>query len=84
MGSGELGSAASRRGSGELLGLVWRYPYLHSRGLLPPNLRWERPSIFLFLCIVFDRSSSIGSHLIVIFFVDGFPFDVHICGWVPL
>ena len=38
-----------------LLGLVWRYPYLHSRCLLPPNPRWERPSIFPFIVLVHHR-----------------------------
>ena len=82
-GSGKLGSAASRRGSSELLGLVWRYPYLILEIFFLLTLG-GRDHYLSLLCIVFGRSSRVGSHLVVILFVDGFPFYVHICGWVPL
>ena len=76
---------ASQRGSDELLGLVWRYLYLHSKGgFFKVHDGESSTSILSFLLLFLFGVVLVEDLACWLSILDGFPFDVLICGWVPI
>ena len=75
----------SWRGSDALLGLVWRYPYLHFRGgFLKVYGGKSSTSIISFLLFFLIKVVLVEDLACWLSILDGFTFDVLIYGWVSI